>query len=184
MARVLPFSTKFPAYHPHKGQPTYFVEKFYNSLQIRYWLKLKHLNIDQLNIKFANRPGEDKIHSFHANLNSEIEASKGHTIRAGHRWKPGDYFSPRIWSGLPYRSKQIILAPDTQVKKVYDFTISNNGRIYVNGKLLHFNLTKKGINLSIIAQNDGLTDDDLLAWFKWPKQFSGQIIVWDDNINY
>lgn len=35
-----------------------------------------------------------------------------------------------------------------------------------------------------IAENDGLTSDDLLAWFKYPKPFSGQIICWNHNIKY
>lgn len=46
--------------------------------------------------------------------------SKEHTIRKGKRWKVGDKFSPRIWSGKPYKSKQIILAPDTEIKQVFD----------------------------------------------------------------
>lgn len=32
MAKVITFSRTFPSYHPKAGQPTYFVEKFYNSL--------------------------------------------------------------------------------------------------------------------------------------------------------
>lgn len=61
---------------------------------------------------------------------------KGHTVRAGHRFKPGDIVSLRVWgndvnpkSGRsgPYHSKQIIIAPDIQVKKTWDFEIDACG---------------------------------------------------------
>lgn len=37
---------------------------------------------------------------------------KYHTIRAGNRFKKGDYFSPRIWTDKPYASKQYQFHPD------------------------------------------------------------------------
>lgn len=32
MSKVITFSRTFPAYHPRKGEPTYFVEKFWTSI--------------------------------------------------------------------------------------------------------------------------------------------------------
>ena len=91
MAKVITFSRTFPAYHPKVGQPTYFVEKFYNSLFSRNNLMDYPKGLE---------------------INESILEMKNHTIRAGERWKKGEYFSPRVWSGKPYNTPQIILAKD------------------------------------------------------------------------
>lgn len=100
MSRVITFSTKFQTNHPKKGEPTYFVEKFYNSLFHKNNLMEYPKGIE---------------------INDSILEVKGHTIRSGNRWKEGQYFSPRIWSEKPYMSPQIIIAPDTKILKVYEF---------------------------------------------------------------
>ena len=103
---------------------------------------------------------------------------KHHTIRAGHRFKAGEYFSPRVWSGKPYNSKQITIAPDIQILKVWDFKILD-GWVYVGdmgvGKQL----------FTTIANNDGLNMEDLKSWFKYPKSTGPmQIICWNKDIEY
>jgi hypothetical protein len=100
MSRVITFSRYFPAHHPRCGESTYFVEKIWASLETSF--------LDQL-------ADEDRI--FNPRLSLDVFAPKHHTIRAGHRFKAGDWFSPRVWSGKPYNSKQIQFAPDIQVKK-------------------------------------------------------------------
>jgi hypothetical protein len=104
---------------------------------------------------------------------------KYHTIRAGHHFKVGDFFSPRVWSGKPYASKQIQFAPDIAVKKVWDFEIRDY-RYWLNRKWIGSTSDK----MLEIAINDGLGLDDLHSWFKYPKPFYGQIICWNENINY
>jgi hypothetical protein len=163
MSRVLTFSRTFPSYHPRKGEPTYFVEKLNKSLPI--W---------KYGIIFTDLIHND-IPFFDIEYYKTCE-KKYHTIRAGHRWKVGDNFSPRVWSGKPYQSKQIIIAPDLEVKKVWDFEIKENS-IMVNS-FLYSGAENR------IAKNDGLDRDDFLNWFKYPKSFDGQIICWDSSINY
>jgi hypothetical protein len=117
---------------------------------------------------------------------------KHHTIRAGHRWKVGDKFSPRVWSGKPYQSKQIIIAPDIEVKKVWDFEVfidikSGYDCVRLNGVLLHEfdgNEVFMGghLKLRTIAKNDGLEFEDFGNWFN--KTMKGQIICWNENIEY
>ena len=101
---------------------------------------------------------------------------KFHTIRSGNRWKVGDKFSPRVWSCKPYRSKQIVIAPDIEIKQTWSFEIENKD-IFID-----YNLYSGAENL--IAKNDGLETNDFLNWFKYPKPFSGQIISWDEKIKY
>jgi hypothetical protein len=166
MARVMTFATKFPAYHPNAGQPTHFVEKIFAGLAEtdNTWTMPKEFTNYDIHVYYNTTP-------------------KVHTIREGHRWKVGDIFSPRIWSGRPYFSKQIIISPDIEVKKVWDFEIWGTGVISIQTNML--NELREGISCERIAQNDGFDDvKDFLAWFKYPKPFTGQIICWNDEIQY
>lgn len=176
MAKVIPFSRTFPSYHFRKGQPTFFLEKFCNWYYENNDVpscSMAHL-FEELN----ERNMDEFINSIHA----DVTATKNHTIRRGKRWKAGDFFSPRIWSGVPYQSKQIILTPDLEVKKVFDFEMDINGAYSVNGKYLDKEL------YPTLALNDGLTEEELFNWFmpnyNKPKEFIGQIICWNENVNY
>lgn len=163
MAKVIIFSTTFPSYHPSKGNPTYFVEGFYKSLYAMKCIPKELEGVFNHNV-FING------------------YSKNHTIRGGKRWKAGDSFSPRIWSGKPYKSKQIILAPDTEIKQVFDFEIKGR-EIYIDNKLYFSSFSG---DLMQLANNDGLNVKDFVYWFKYPVYFSGQIICWKDSktVNY
>lgn len=167
MSKVLIFSRFYPSYHPRKGEPTFFVEKLTNSFQ-----SLKYDRIDM--------PDELQfdLGMYH------LCDPKHHTIRAGHRFKPGDCFSPRVWSGKPYNSKQIVIAPDIQVKKTWDVEIDECDvwAIGVPGTQIKYTDDKQNAD---IAKNDGLTEQDLYWWFKSSKKpFEGQIICWNNNIEY
>ena len=163
MAKVLTFSRVFPAYHPRKGEETQFVGQIWNALKV---LQLPLPKIEELSPNFL-----DTI------LPMREIGCKYHTIRAGHRFKVGDKFSPRVWSGKPYASKQITIAQDIEVKKVWYFDIDPlTGNYLLNG--VEQNLAQ----LKEIATNDGLEIDDFECWF--PKSFRGQIICWNEKIDY
>jgi hypothetical protein len=49
--KVITFSRTYPSYHPKAGQPTYFVEKVWSSL-------------DKLGFPKLNSISEDLVHSF------------------------------------------------------------------------------------------------------------------------
>ena len=156
------FSRYFPAYHPRKGEPTYFVEQIWNSLN---------------ELKLPVPKNKDLPHDFMWSiLPLSNYGAKHHTIRAGNRWKVGDKFSPRVWSGKPYNSKQIIIAPDIEIKKVWNFEIKDS-EVNING-FLYNGKTKD------LIKNDGLEEMDFWNWFQFPNPFSGQIICWNENINY
>lgn len=111
---------------------------------------------------------------------------KHHTIRAGNRWKVGDWFSPRVWSGKPYASKQIEFAPPIQIKKVYPILINTRfitPVLFINDAQKHFTL------FNSLAKNDGLEYNDFVSWFRLhPKAksepFTGQILCWNESIEY
>jgi hypothetical protein len=177
MAKVITFSRTFPAYHPKVGQQTYFLEKF---------LKGRPTTIE----KTEWNPEKSLIEQLPIALDIWAELTpKYHTIRAGSRWKKGEYFSPRVWSGKPYNTPQIILAPDTLITDVYDFEIKTaykelpldyNTDVIINHRFYH---TDNAI-MKTVAKNDGLSLAELLQWFKYPKPFKGQIICWNENVTY
>lgn len=156
--KVITFSRNFPTYHPRKGEQTCFVEKILAGLSL---------------------PVYDQERGFDPRLSVDAFAPKHNTIRAGNRFKVGDYFSPRVWSGRPYNSKQITIAPDLQVKKVWDFGISSiTGNYFLNTNLIPIDLLK------VIALNDGFEElDDFECWFPG-RGFAGQVICWNDQVNY
>jgi hypothetical protein len=185
MPRIITYSTKFPVNHLKAGSPTHFVEKFWKSIKV--------------SVPCSNH--QDQL--IHELNNLIFEESRGlnlipkhHTIRKGNRWKKGDLFSPRIWgsdvnpkSGRsgPYHSTQIILAPDQVVTNVWDIEIiaDSIGNIAI-GIRTAFNNTIRELPLEVVAENDGLTVDELRSWFnvKPGKKFIGQIICWNSSVNY
>jgi hypothetical protein len=160
MARVITFSRYFPSYHPKAGESTYFVEKFWNSIY------------DDLGVIPFELARELKA--------VDCDESKHHTIREGKRFKAGDYFSPRVWSGKPYASKQIKIAHDIKIRKVWDFELTFDDLFYISKELYAYSSSHDA--LETLARNDGLEQVDLLNWFN--KPFEGQIICWNKDIDY
>lgn len=158
MKRTMPISTRFQSTHPRAGEPTYFMEKIKTSIGV-------------LDAADGYEP-------------------KHHTIRAGKRWNVGDMIDFFIWSGLPYRSKWIRPLPLIEVKKVFDIDIDENGIIAVNGKYLIEDESNEEESAEYrLAINDGLEPSDFHHWliapvYKAAKPFDGQIICWNENINY
>lgn len=173
MSRVMIISRFFPSYHPRKGEPTYFVEKIWKGFmdETMGLPKPFHNYVDNYTKLLNAIKPIDLMAKYW-----EVEP-KYHTIRAGNRWKVGDKFSPRVWSGKPYASKQITIAPDIEIKKIFEFECKADGTFYINNKWID-------VTSSDIPENDGLSSDNFLNWFPENKPFSGQIICWNENINY
>ena len=119
-----------------------------------------------------------------------IMGKKKHTIRAGNKWKPGDMFSPRTWMGKPYRSKQHKIVPhDVEVKKVWDVriypSITPDGPpvIAIKNEAGSYLIQPHKVGKEI-AKNDGLSLEDFKAWFDNEEGFVGQIVCWDESVEY
>lgn len=151
------FSTKFPATHPRKGEVTNFVAKI-------------------LKYKFDNGyTAGNSVEEIQLRQICNQYAPKLHTIRAGERWKVGDVFAPKIWSGRPYYSTPIQFAPPITIQKIWAFEY-DGFHFKIDGKIIY------GDDVVKLAANDGLTQADFAEWFN--KPFSGQIICWDKNLDY
>lgn len=165
--RVITFSRYFPAYHPRKGEPTYFIEKIWAGLADSTDRMQGAVDMD-----------------FYEYYNG---VPKWHTIRSGNRWKVGDYFSPRYWSGKPYASKQELITEPLQIKKIWNIKIEKKDGIlftfFINGENVKHEQMEK------LSRNDGLKYEDMVHWFDvHPKMkdniIEGQILCWNENINY
>lgn len=171
MTKVITFSRTFPKGHRREGEQTYFVEKVWNGLLEDGHQIASHIyNIGQkLGYAYADDAYGRVISS----------TAKYHTIRKGNRWKEGEYFSPRVWSGKPYNSKQITIAPDIKIVKIWQCEITAAGEFMVP------KASSTDTTIVEIAINDGLSIWDFKSWFndfKEPGEF--QIICWSPQIVY
>lgn len=185
MAKVITFSRNFPATHPKAGQPTHFVEKIWKCLWDQEKSNYNPLRDHQDTYDNLFHPmGKDVVNIHHFE-------PKIHTIRAGKSRKVGEKFSPRVWTGKPYASKQLEIAPEMEWKTVLDFDIEIKKdyiTVLIDGQLFY---EERGVfctqvgALTALAKNDGLGLDDFKAWFGWGKQsFEGQLLSWVDLQTY
>lgn len=187
--RVITFSKYFPGYHPRKGEETLFMEKIWKGLDTGN-------RRDGEYSVWANHPRQMKDghwqlpHLWRDQMIDKKFYPKYHTIRAGKRWKAGDMFSPRIWSGKPYASKQIEFAPPIRVTQTIDVRIEIDAPHYT---YILVPQDKKDTYIMLgakeVARNDGLSFEDFQDWFKpYCKTredfFEGQIIIWNDKVDY
>ena len=175
MKKIRTFSRAFPVYHPKAKQETYFVEKVWMSL-----IELGEISLSRC----CELSRETNIGNFNMNnLRKSEFKPKYHTIREGKHFNAGDWITPKVWTGRPYWTSPIIIAPNMEVKKIFDIEIRRSESrmvILINDRLF--------FNWDLLAENDGLNRADLLAWFlpyvKIDKPFIGQIICWNESISY
>jgi hypothetical protein len=160
------FSLVFPSYHPSAGKPTYFVEK------IKLCLAKMGYPVDTT--------GTDESNLLKGQENENLLRPKLHTIRRGNRWKKGDMFSPRFWSGPPYRSKPIRFAHDLRLEHVWEIMILPAGEVFIDGRQYGFYGTPE---IDRLAENDGLTMQEFKHWFHH-LPFEGQILCWYPDLEY
>jgi hypothetical protein len=175
--KVLTFSRHFPKGHPKAGQQTFFVEKVLNCFR-REDFSLPTSFIPWTENYVALLKGDEYLKAM------AVRDLKHHTIRAGSRFSPGEKASLRMWSDKPYRSKQIEFA-QVEVKKVWSI------EIVISHTWWSFRIDDKFFcgNVKVIANNDGLELQDFIDWFTiHPKsidrEFKGQVICWNDQIEY
>ena len=136
---VLTLSKVFPATHPRKGEPTGFNPKLMAALNnLPCYLK--------------------KLHTIRANY--PLWAKRITEVRLGEA-----VLSVRQWLGASYRSKQITIATLTAedgvgLQQLTDLDTNAYG-FYPCVRV-----DKRNIDKLLVAQNDGLSLEDWLSWFK------------------
>ncbi len=77
----------------------------------------------------------------------------------------------------------ITIAPDIEIKKIWNFGV-RKGEFYLNAICYSGEHEHHHELLEKIAINDGLSKQDLIDWFDFKKEFHGQVLCWNDTINY
>lgn len=135
---VITLAKTFPAWHPRKGEPTEFLEKFLNGQTCKENAKLHTIR--------ANYPlWEKRIR----------EVQNGNAV-----------LSVRQWSGRPYASKQVTVATLTAADGIGIQKLENprgflSDLCKIDGKAYYHADYRKGE----LVKNDGLSMDDWLCWF-------------------
>lgn len=139
---VITLSQVFPVTHSRKGEPTGFKDKFLNAIKAvpeEWW----------------------KLHTIRANY--ELWKKRFEKIERGEAC-----LSIRQWAGKPYRSKQVEIARLTredgiglQELRIVNEKYKGRGIMlgYVDGE-------QKKDFFHTLSQNDGLSFNDWLEWFK------------------
>lgn len=180
MAKEIMFSRYFPLYHTKAKQATYFPERILQQQKVDYFgVEYREL-LWELN---ANQDKEKLCEAFWESLwdletGSQEQLPKSHTIRGGWRFKKGEKFSPKIWTGRPYNSPKIQFLPDMEIKSIWAFEITPLDGIVMPE-------IQATTHIEMVANNDGLTLPDFKSWFKnFIEPSVNQIICWNENINY
>lgn len=136
---VITLSQVFPVTHIRKGEPTGFKDKFL------------------------------------AAINKEDEWCKLHTIRANYElWKKrfdeiaagNACLAIRQWTGRPYCSKQVELARLTREDGIGLQKLEIVKEKYISRELWLGYADERQIGVNNLAQNDGLSLNDWIEWFK------------------
>lgn len=133
---VLIVSERFPKTHKRAGEQTNFTGKIYST-----------------NCKLPFPPYSPKIHTIRGNY--DLWRKRFDQIEAGKA-----ILSVRVWSGLPYKSKQQEIFKFDATRKIGIQKLEDPSNFVfapINGK---------AINWETIAKNDGLSFDDFCDWFK------------------
>ena len=182
MAKARTFARQFMKGHPMAGEPTYFVEKVLNALDVD-WESLEYLDL----LHELNPGKEDIVYDFYFGLGGTgcpLDDKKLHTIRSGHHFITGDKIRLAVWSGKPYCSPQIRICPELEVM-TYDFQVKEFKNAFYTDIGTRYSIPDGFIEnsmLETVAKNDGLSTKDFLSWFKYPSEFEGQVIAWVDPL--
>lgn len=135
---VLTLIKEFPAYHPRKGEPTNFLEKFLNGQ--------------------TKTSDCRKIHTIRANYT--LWAKRIADVQRGEA-----VLSVRQWTGRPYMSKQTTIATLTAEDGVGLQQLTD---IDTNAYCFYpcVRIDKRNIDKVLVAKNEGLSLDDWREWFK------------------
>ena len=172
MPKVRTLSRTFLKGHPRAGEPTYFMEKVYNSL---YPEQIRQLPKDFSNWHFANQQNRGIANEF----NKAITETKHHTIRMGRHFKANDELTLAVWRGKPYHSMQVKLW--TGPIRAADILIHID--YYDDRKWL--SLSPGHISIKELAKNDGLELMDFIQWLNLPVgKHEAQILIWNPEIEY
>lgn len=145
---VIIVSRQFQTKHPRKGQPTDFADKIRNAIAVMN--KRKQLSNNE-------PPTALKLHTLRGDLQKWTKYFE--LINAGTH-----YLSIRVWAGRPRQSAQVEVLRLTKDNMIglqrLDFVFDKTGKSFT------VMVDRKVIPVDKLANNDGLSLNDWLAWMK------------------
>lgn len=168
-------SQYFPASSPMKGQPTYHVELFLNSLHLQGKItdEMKQRIVSSLSLNLKKDllfPAGNAIALFkdHSMMAVDIDIAAGDVV---------DVYA------LDHEDEESKIFSGLTIEHVQKFEVINsyNPRqfgIYVDGGALHPHQVEE------IAFNSGMMKDEMLSMMHFPKTFSGTIVCWNKATRY
>lgn len=173
---VLFVSRRFPAYHPRKGEDTGFEDRIIQNFHPRPEVFLngkwtRDYKIVNIHTQEEFMPPSPKLHTIREKY--DTWAKRAEEINAGKA-----VLSLRYWSGSPYNSKK----DDSKHVEFMQLTKIHVDKIHINFNGGEASVGFTSIDLDTLAKNDGLSEQDLRAWFKADKNpvFEGCIIHFTD----
>lgn len=144
---VITLSQKFPAKHPRKGEPTNFNAQLLNAVWRAHNMSV---GFPQFGMK---------LHTIRANY--ELWSKRFKQIDAGKA-----ILSVRYWTGKPYCSKQMEVCKLTKEDGIGIQKLAFVPCCGIIGATAIIDDCDTNLSKITLAQNDGLTHDDWLDWFK------------------
>lgn len=167
-AKKLRFERVFPKGHSRSGRSTYFAEAIIKSLPEIPPSQYCHGN--------TKKRISDRLLPFCNYTAYDYALPINHTIRKGVFWKNGDSAELVLIPKAAGYAKSITIAEVT-ICKVWDFEVKD-GIFFVQNKPIDLDKVQE------IAKNDGFNLEEFLEWYKYPKPLRGQIICWNNKIEY
>jgi hypothetical protein len=164
---ILPFMTRWP-----DGSDTYFIDKIWNSLY--------HIKDDSEESFWSRYTQYGNIYEKKSGTEWPMcDTIKYHTIRLGHRWKPGMdiHFFINSRTKNMFRFAPVIKCVSTQeiiIQKTKDPDLID---IRIDGRFIYFEESK------LVAINDGFENLNKFYRFFNKPYFKGQIVHWT-NLKY
>ena len=145
---VITLSQKFPAKHPRKGEPTNFNNQLLNAVWRAHNMSV---GFPQFGMK---------LHTIRANY--PLWAKRFAQIEAGKA-----ILSVRYWTGKPYCSKQMEICKLTKADGIGLQKLEVTANCFGINNWQHFNIDGRGyMSINAIPNNDGLSREDWIDWFK------------------
>ena len=162
---VLTLSQNFPARHPEVGKPTYFDKKVLNAVWDAHLCTTQFPSVG------------NKLHTIRANY--PLWEKRFEEIKANRA-----ILSVRQWTGKPYCSKQRVIcnltASDGIGLQQLRFARFSDGKTYLDSA----HIDGHDVTGPTLAQNDGLTFPDWLAWFRTYDLTKPMAIIQFTNFRY
>ena len=164
---VITLSMVFPATHPRKGQPTNFRAAF-NNAQMCAKCRKSGMCCGECIVGYLKKHTLRKNYGYWHGIFEEINRGEA-------------CLSVRVWSGKPYRSKQVEIMKLTREDGIglQKLCFPNRSTAWVD-----YPEKRLSVDFNYLAENDGLSIEDWCDWFRHYDLSEPLAIIHFTNFRY